>query len=54
MRRNVHGEAETHDQAWNGVNQFMGVASEEDKGFKRHSDMVAARPLTAYFNGEDE
>jgi hypothetical protein len=27
------------------VNQFMGVANEEDKGFKRHSEMLAARPL---------
>jgi hypothetical protein len=27
------------------INQFMNVASEEDNGFKRHSEMLAARPL---------
>ncbi len=27
------------------INQFMNVASEEDWGFKRHSKMLAARPL---------
>lgn len=27
------------------INQFMGCASEEDRGFKRHSEMLAARPL---------
>jgi hypothetical protein len=27
------------------VNQFCNIASEEDAGFKRHSEMLAARPL---------
>lgn len=27
------------------INQFMGLANEEDAGFKRHSEMLAARPL---------
>lgn len=31
------------------INQFMGVANEEDKGFKRHSEMLAARPLNRVF-----
>lgn len=30
--------------AWE-INQFCNIASEEDRGFKRHSDMLAARPL---------
>ena len=31
------------------VNQFMGVANEEDRGFKRHDAMLAARPLNRIF-----
>jgi hypothetical protein len=31
------------------INQFMDVANEEDKGFKRHSEMLAARPLNRVF-----
>lgn len=27
------------------VNQAMGTANEEDRGFRRHSEMCAARPL---------
>jgi hypothetical protein len=27
------------------INQFCNIASEEDAGFKRHSEMLAARPL---------
>jgi hypothetical protein len=29
------------------LNQAMGCANEEDRGFKRHSEMCAARPLGA-------
>jgi hypothetical protein len=31
------------------VNQFCNIASEEDRGFKRHSEMLAARPLNRIF-----
>lgn len=31
------------------VNQFMGVANEEDRGFKRHGEIQAARPLNRIF-----
>jgi hypothetical protein len=31
------------------INRFVGVANEEDKGFKRHSEMLAARPLNRIF-----
>jgi len=34
--------------AWE-INQFMGCASEEDKGFKRHDELLAARPLNRIF-----
>ena len=34
--------------AWE-INQFMNLASQEDKGFKRHSEMLAARPLNRIF-----
>jgi hypothetical protein len=27
------------------INRFCNIASEEDKGFKRHDEMLAARPL---------
>jgi hypothetical protein len=27
------------------INLFCNIASEEDRGFKRHSEMLAARPL---------
>lgn len=56
----VHSSC-THDQAgkcpmlisvrsltWE-VNQFCNLASEEDAGFKRHSEMLAARPLNRIF-----
>ena len=28
------------------INQACGLANEEDRGFKRHSEMCAARPLS--------
>ena len=28
------------------INQAMGITSEEDRGFKRHDSLCAARPLT--------
>ena len=31
------------------VNQFKGVANEEDRGFKRHDELLAARPLNRIF-----
>jgi hypothetical protein len=31
------------------INQVLGVASDEDRGFKRHSEMLAARPLRRIF-----
>lgn len=31
------------------INLAMGVANEEDAGFKRHSEMLAARPLNRIF-----
>jgi len=31
--------------AWE-LNQALGIASDEDSGFKRHDEMCAARPLT--------
>jgi hypothetical protein len=40
--------------AWE-INQAMGLANEEDKGFKRHDPMCAAKPLGAErFDREDE
>jgi hypothetical protein len=36
------------------INQAMGVASEEDRGFKRHDSLCAARPLTVRFDREEE
>jgi hypothetical protein len=35
------------------INQAMGCANEEDRGFKRHSDICAARPLLVRFNEEE-
>jgi hypothetical protein len=31
------------------INQVLGIASEEDRSFKRHSEMLAARPLKRIF-----
>jgi hypothetical protein len=33
------------------INQATGLANDEDRGFKRHSEMCAARPLTVAFEG---
>jgi hypothetical protein len=33
------------------INLSCGLANEEDKGFKRHDPMCAARPLTVAFEG---
>lgn len=31
------------------INQILGCANEEDRGFKRYSEMLAARPLNRIF-----
>lgn len=36
------------------INSALGVGSEEDRGFKRHDPMCAARPLTVRFDREEE
>ncbi len=36
------------------INQVMGCANEEDRGFRRHSEMLAARPLICDFDKERE
>jgi hypothetical protein len=36
------------------INQFCGCGNEEDKAFKRHDPMCAARPLTVRFDREEE
>ncbi len=35
----------TKPLAWE-LNQALGIASDEDSGFRRHDEMCAARPLT--------
>jgi hypothetical protein len=42
-----------HSLCWE-INQAMGCANEEDKGFRRHDPMCSARPLTCNFNEEGE
>lgn len=43
----------TRAMAWE-LNMFFGVGNEEDRSFKRYSDMCAARPLTKErFDKED-
>jgi hypothetical protein len=34
------------------INQVMGCANEEDRGFHRHNEMLAARPLICDFDKE--
>ena len=34
------------------INQAMGTANDEDKGFRRHDEMCAARPLSRDRFGE--
>ncbi len=36
------------------INLSLGVGNEEDKAFKRHDPMCAARPLTVRFDREEE
>ena len=43
----------TRATAWE-LNVFFGVGNEEDRGFKRHDPLCAARPLTKErFDRED-
>jgi hypothetical protein len=36
------------------INNSLGIGNEEDRGFKRHDPMCAARPLTVRFDREEE